>query len=414
MRPRTLAALAAAVLLFGGVAVLTLGDGGGGSPVELTEQWRSDTARDVRANHHAVAAGRIDGKGVVYAPISGQSGSDGCALYALSAADGSALWRHPIPAANCTIHSVADPTLADYDDDGLPEVLAATTERTVTAYHPLTGEAEFRHDLDSYGYTRPIAADFLPGGGSEVVAVDVEGTVFVVRANGTTAWTRQLETKTWGQPAVADFDGDGAPELAVGLGGDGSLVVFERDGSVVWRRGEFVDGSITWMTTGDADGDGAEDAIVATSEGEVVAVDGRGEVRWSRDFGDFAAVHAFGDGDEDGAPEVYAVARDGRLRSIDAEDGDVEWTTTLTRADVQMMPPPSLGDVTGDGTPELVAPSHDGVVGVVDPADGSVLASYGRDVPLFTRATLSDTDGDGRVEVYVTYSNGRVIALEAA
>jgi outer membrane protein assembly factor BamB len=108
---------------------------------------------------------------------------------------------------------------------------------------------------------------------------------------------------------------------------------------------------------------------------------------------------------------VYATARDGELRSLDAATGETEWTTALTAADVQMAPPPSLGDLDGDGDPELVAVTNDGIVRVLDPGTGSVLATYERDASVYTHATLADLDADGRAEVYVPYGDGRVVAL---
>jgi outer membrane protein assembly factor BamB len=108
---------------------------------------------------------------------------------------------------------------------------------------------------------------------------------------------------------------------------------------------------------------------------------------------------------------VYATARDGVLRSLDARTGETEWTTTLTEGDVQMTPPPSLGDLDGDGNPELVAVTNDGIVRVVDPGTGAIRATYERDASVYTHATLADLDADGKSEVYVPYGDGRVVAL---
>lgn len=414
MRLRTVVVVL--VVLVGLLGAATVGFGlFGGPDADLTTEWVSETGREVTANHHAVAAGRPRDRGMVYAPVSGRSDTDQCALYGLHAANGTTAWQYRIPAANCTIHAAADPTLADYDGDGTVEVLAGTTERAVIAFHPTTGAVEFRYNLSSYGYTKPVVADFVGDDAKEIVVVDAHGSVYVLRANGSVVWSKQLSRYTWGQPAVADFDGDGAQELSVGIGGEGDLYLFEQNGTVAWRRTDPFGGSIAWMTTGQGDGDAPREIVTATPAGGVTMFDGeRGAVEWQHDFGRFAAVHAFGDGDGDGAPEVYAVARDGELRSIGAENGEIEWTTTLTTADVQMMPPPSLGDVDGDGSPELVAVTNDGTAAVVNPTTGDVLARYERDVPIFTHPSLADVDGDGRAEVFVTYGDGRVVALSTS
>ncbi|AHG03616.1 hypothetical protein HALDL1_08405 [Halobacterium sp. DL1] len=387
--------------------------GSGGDSTDLSVAWVSDTGRDVRVTHHEPAAARLGDEMFVFAPVSGRKGTDDCGLFALDG-DGDREWSHPVAPEDCAIHAVADPVVGDLDGDGTLEVFVATTERRVTGFDARTGDAEFSYELSSYGYSGPLLTDFVGGGEREVVVVDARGEVSVVHANGTAAWTRQLDAYTWGQPSVADFDADGDRELVVGVAGGGELNLFEQDGSTVWHRANLTETSITWMTTANVDDDPAREIVVATRGGSVVAVDGRtGRAEWTREFEALAAVRAVGDGDDDGTLEVYATAADGVLRNLDAESGETEWTTTLTTADVQMMPPPVLGDVDGDGDRELVATTNDGMVKVVSPSDGQVVATYSRDVVVYTHPRLADTDGDGAAEIYVMYADGRVVALSA-
>lgn len=412
-----LAVVALAALVAGG-AVL---GGSGVAPGEeappgvdegpsLDVRWVSDTGRDVGGNHHAPAAGRVDGRGFVFAPVSAGHRSEGCALVGLDAADGAARWHHRIPAANCTIHAVGDPGLDDVDGDGRPELLAATTERRVIAADPATGSVEAEAELATYGYARPEVADLTGGPAPEVVVADARGTVSVLDSDWTRRWTREFSSFTYGRPAVADFDADGEAELAVAPGQSG-VVLLDGDGSTAWTASDPFDATVTWTTVADLDDDPAVEVVAATQGGTVAAVDGRdGSVEWRRTFGDLAAVNAVGDGDDDGTVEVYAVAGDGRLRALAGPDGRVEWTTELA-TNPRMTPPPALGDVTGDGDPDLVAPTNDGRVLLVDPADGTVLDATRRDAAVFTHPTLADVDGDGVDEAFVMYGDGRVVAL---
>lgn len=414
MRKAT-ASTPAVLILVGAAVVLVAVSGGPGSSIGITEAWVSDTARDRPVNHHAPAAGIVRGEGMVFVPISGTPHTDQCALVGLYGTNGSTRWNYPIPRDDCTIHSVADPAIADYDGDGVEEVFVATTEEAIVGLDAVTGSEVFRHELPSYGYTKPIVSDVDGVDGMEVVAVDAEGTVVVLRPNGTVLWERPGASHTWGQPGVADFDGDGQRELLVGLGESGGLYLFEPDGTIAWNRSDVVQGSITWMTTGQVDGDPGEEVAIATSDGVVAMVDGRaGTVEWRRDLGTLAAVHAFGDGDGDGEAELYAVADDAVLRSYTASDGTIEWTATLTDEDVQMTPPPALGDVDGDGEQELVAVTNDGVVSIVDAKTGEIGDTYRRDVPIWTHPTLADVDGDGVPEVFVIYGDGRVVSLSVS
>ncbi len=409
MQARTAVAVVVVLSVLAGTAFVGY-DSLGGSGGTLDERWVSDTSTDILGNHHAPAAGRIGGTGMVFAPVSGAGNTSSCRLVAMTADAGTSRWRYQVPPANCTIHSVADPTLADFDGDGTTEVVATTTENLVTALDPTTGRQEFTHALTDYGYTRPLVADVTGDSTKEVVVVDFRGTAFAVRPNGSTVWTRKLDSQTEAQPAVADFDGDGEGELAVGTGERVALI--ERDGTVAWNRTDPFGSSVTWMTTGQTDGDEVVEIVAATAGGRVIALNGeRGAIEWRKDLGDLAAVRAFGDGDGDGSTEVYAVAKDATLRSLDASDGTVEWTTQLTGGDVPMTPPPSMGDIDGDGKRELVAVTNDGVVSVLDPESGDVLASSERDVPIYVHPTVTNTDGDPAAEVYVMYGDGRVVAL---
>lgn len=412
MRARTVVALALVILALGGLAIgsfLVDTDSGG----EITVLWVSETGREVNGNHHAPAVAQVGDRQFVYAPISGRADTDRCALYGLEASSGERQWRSGISVPDCTIHSIADPTVADYDGDGTDEVLAATTENTLTAYDPRDGSVAFEYALDSYGYTKPLVVNITGDSRPETVVVDVRGIVYVISASGETVWTRDLESTTFGQPTVGEFDGDDGLELAVAAGGAGELYLFEGDGTPSWDEPATFDSSITWMTTGQADADTSSEIVVATAlDGTVAMVDGNSTVLWERDLGTFAAVHGVADGDEDGTEEVYAVAENGELYSLDAESGETEWRTRLTNADVQMMPPPAVGDVDGDGSPELVAPANDGTVSLVEPTTGEVTATYEREVPIYTHPTMADIDDDDNVEALVMYGDGRVVALD--
>lgn len=400
----------ALLVLLAGCSGTPLGDGsddGGGDSVDLVERWTAGES-SIGGNHHAAAAGRVGNRAVIAAPIGGHHGEEGCMLLVLDGT-GAERWHADVPTDACTIHAVADPALADFLGDARPELLAATTEEAVVAYDPLTGEQVFRHELSNYGYTRPVVADVLGDQAPELVVSDVDGTLTVLRQDGSTAWTRPLGAYSWSAPAVADFDGNSGTEVVLGLG-NGTAIAFTPRGGVAWNAA--VEGSITWTADGDTDSDPAREFLVATTAGTVAAIDGRdGSVEWTRTLSAYAAVGPALDGDADGTVEVYATDRNGTLYALDGATGETAWTTQLTDADVQMTPPPAVGDVTGDGTPDLVAVTNDGTVQLLDPADGTVRATYGRDAAIFTHPTLADTDGDGVEEVYVVYGDGTVAAL---
>lgn len=375
----------------------------------LSEQWVSDTSRTYQQNHHPVMAAEFGDETVIVAPINELSTTGGlsdtsCALVRLDPSSGETEWRAGVPAENCTSHALTEPAIDDVDGDGTPEVLSATGDERLVAHDADTGAERWRHPTTSLGYGKPATADLLPGGGREVVVVDLRGGLFVVRANGTTAWQRDLDESTWADPQVADFDGDGDPEVAVGTGGAVSL--YEADGELVWER----DRSARFLTTGQADDGGPPELFVA-STGDVYALDGaEGRTVWSREFDTVAKLHAVGDGDEDGTDEVYPGLSGGTVRALDATDGSGEWSTQFP-GENRITPPPTLGDVGGDSSPELVIGTQEGAVYALDPASGEPLASYEREIPVWTYPVLADVDDDPDDEILVTFGDGRVAAL---
>jgi outer membrane protein assembly factor BamB len=398
-------------------------------------RWVSDPPPDLASNHHTPAATYFRGEAYVAVPLNDQHGNT-CQLTVLDGS-GEVRWRDELDEEACTVHAVSDPTIADYDSDGQPEVLAATTEQALVAYDLRTGEPELRHNLTSYGYSKLLVANLTAAPGPETIVVDLLGGVFVLRPDGEEVWTRKLGDARVRQPAVRDFDADGLPELAVGQL-SGPMTMLNHDGTTAWRTNVSESVATQWMVPGQLDDDEPVELSVATYTGHVVALDGAtGEIGWDRDLGESnatagaflggagstartlhgvtgAAVHAAGDGDGDGQVEVYPVARNGNLYSLDGATGTVEWTTALTTGDVTVAPPPSFGDMDGDGDPELVAVTFSGRVPVVDPETGETLASYGRDRPIRTYPRLADVTGDGTPEILVIYGDGSVAALSYA
>lgn len=418
MRVRTAVAAVAVLIALAGVAAFGLvgTDGVSSDGIDngtLTELWVSEPPAVLESNHHTPAVAFVDGESFVAVPVNSRQGKT-CVLSVLDG-NGSERWRRTVASKACTVHSVSDPTIADFNGDGDQEVIAATSTKELVVYDLRTGREEFRHRLTSYGYSKPLVADLRPAAGNETVVADLLGGMFAFRQNGTVAWRQKFDDARVRQPAIRDFDADGQPEIAIGQL-DGEAIVLERNGRVAWRKPLPNATSVKWMATGQADTDGSIELVFATFFGEVMALDGKnGTIEWRRNFSaKGATVHSIGDGDGDGQPEVYVAARDGTLRSLNAANGTVEWKTTLTTENVYVMPPPSLGDLDGDGNPELVAVSGNGLIAVVDPKTGGVVDSYKREVPIWTFPRLADFDGGGHEEIFVIYGDARVVALSYA
>jgi outer membrane protein assembly factor BamB len=405
MRARTGAAVALAVGLLAGVALL--GAGGFASGGTLTAEWVSDTARDNTINHHAVGAGG----GRVVTPVSGVGNRPGltdttCSLVGLEPANGSVRWRASVSAADCFVHALTEPAVADADADGATEALAATSEDELVAYDARTGRREFAVSLPTYGYARPTVANLTPAPGPEVVAADIDGNLVVTTGEGKVLWRRPAsgDATVWAPPVVDDADADGTPEVL--LAGSGGIRLLNATGGVEWRH----DTTVETIAYGQTDDDPAAEVIGAWT-GRVVAIDGAdGTVEWETSVEGTATVHDVGDADGDGTAEVYAGLTSQAVLALDAATGEREWRVAVTDGSAPMAPP-VLADVDGDGTPEVAAAANDGTVAVLDPASGAELAAFQRAVPVWTQLTPADLDGADGAELLVRYGDGRVVAL---
>lgn len=399
MEPRTAVVATALIAVLAITAIVGATSTGG----TLEERWISDTPRDNRVNHHPVGVG---GDGVVIVPVSEVAGHPGmgptsCALVRLEPATGEVLWRAGMPPENCTSHALTGPTIADVDRDGDLEAAVASTERALHVLEVDTGEEAWRVPLETFGYGPPAVADLRGGPAPEIVVSDIKGSVSLV-ANRTVQWRRNLGNSTWASPIVADVTGDGAPEIVVGT--NDRAVVLAPDGQRVWAVPADA------VSTTLVPGDGGPPLVVAGGTGEIRALEGTdGSLAWNVSGSWTAAVGAVRTGPA--GATLYAGLSSGRIVAIDARTGERRWLTRVIRTERSVTPPPVLGDLTGDGTDEVVAVTGPGTVAVLDPDDGSELASYERDVPILTRATVDDVTGDGAAEVFVRYGDGRVVSL---
>jgi outer membrane protein assembly factor BamB len=204
------------------------------------------------------------------------------------------------------------------------------------------------------------------------------------------------------RPAVEDLDGDGGREVL--LGTTAGAAVLDADGSVRWHRDERA----TYLVAAPAD-DGEARTVFASGHDGIRAYDGvDGDQEWALN-GSNARIGATVT--VDGRTLLLAGIFGGEVVAIEADTGQVAWTSTVVDEDVTV-PPPIAADVNGDGTLEVVALAEDGTVVVLEADSGSELAAYERRVPIWTTAVPADLDGDGAAEFLVTYGDGRVVALE--
>ncbi|MEO7442763.1 MAG: FG-GAP-like repeat-containing protein, partial [Acidimicrobiales bacterium] len=180
-----------------------------------------DNLTDVVVGGDSTPGGPIDHRGGLVRAISGT---------------GATLWEYRV---NEIVRS--SPAVGDIDGNGTPEIVFGTGD---------------------YWARRP-------GGASDATRI------FALNANGTLKWVQDTGGYTMGGPALADLDGNGVLDVAIGTfegPNPGRVLAYRGDGSMmpgfpIASGGGVVLGGIT---TADLNGDGGQDLLVPTGGGVFV------------------------------------------------------------------------------------------------------------------------------------------------
>jgi len=317
---------------------------------------RGDTGEEVRSittpvvcPEAGIALGDLDGDG---SPEIVTAGPCGGPLLAFDA-EGSLLWQSH--AADGAVYNVSmefgAPSIADLDGDGTAEVI--------------TGAAVFEHDGTLRWAVRLIAAYNCCGSTprapvTAVYDIDADGDLDVVAGNG--AWQGSDGSPIWeradladGYVAVGDFFDDDIPDVVVVSGG---MVDVRRgtDGEVLWGPVALPGGGRGGPpTVADFDGDGRPEIAVAGSTRYVVFdPDGAEDVLWdfiTQDASSNITGSSVFDFDGDGAAEVV-YNDECYMRVFSGVDGTI--LAEVAQNSHTLIEYPLIVDVDADGNAEIV------------------------------------------------------------
>ena len=279
-------------------------------------------------------------------------------------------------------------------------------------------------DLDGDGVPEIVGcANPGPAGVSCCDAVAYNTGAIAFKADGSTLWTQTDTTKVHcgpNHPAIGDVDGDGTPEVLIGLtllDGKTGAIKKELDPATSWGQ------RLSGMS--DLDGDGKLDV----TDGQR-AWKADGTVLWDLRQGVNAVpfgYHGIGDFDLDGQPEVVVISSGGPhtmslvhydpkepggalviRKAVDINNG-ISTKAFCNAGSEYGGGPPTVADFDGDGTPDVGAAGAVGYIvfsgkKMMDPnvanADIDLWFKTTHDCSsAVTGSSVFDFNGDGKAEV---------------
>jgi hypothetical protein len=351
------------------------------------------------------------------------------------AADGQEIAGWPVTVENAFTSTM--PTIADFDDDRLDEIVISVVEVSVlsSAGCLLPGWPLGDPD-DGFQSRTAIVTSLLPDGELYLINGTGRGRIYVVDGFGNPAsgWPIQVPGGQFARPlyrnaAVGDVTGDGLREIVATITNDSRVYVYASDGDLVSPFPVEIGGGLDEPTLGDLDGNGrseiafwAESTSLGQGGVEILQGDGTRLPGWPQ------ATHALGNWglaignvDEDGQLEIAAATVNGGEEGVGGvylwnHDGSnvPGWPKLIQ--DVSFPNPVTIADVTGDGQGDVVVTGltafseSDGVVYAWS-ASGQLINGFpividGR--PIFSAAgpTVADLEADGVAELGVASESG--------
>lgn len=282
-------------------------------------------------------------------------------------------------------------------------LVAFTPEQTVRWQASVQPEA-----CNIHAFGDPTVADLDGDGAQEVFVATTENLVHAFSLeSGETQFTRELDGWGYVAPIVTDFTPSPGRELIVADLSSG-VFVYNASGDLLWNRS--LSGTTSPLFVADFTGDGTQE--LAIGEGKNVSLIGPdGQTLRQTPVGGSVSWLTVGQTDADAPSELVAATINGRVVAVDGETGEIQWSREFGRLAAVR----AFGDGDGDGQPEIYAVAQDGVLRALDARDGSTewtVTLTTADVQMTPPPAIGDLDGDGSLELVAVSQDGVISILD--
>jgi FG-GAP-like repeat/IPT/TIG domain/Secretion system C-terminal sorting domain len=344
-----------------------------------------------------------------------------------------------------TMNSLA---LGDFDGDGKTDMAVPVTGSSAVSVYRNTGNNGLINFATKVDFGVSTSPNFLAIGD-----IDMDGKPDIVAANTNNATISVLRNTSTGvgnisfathilyttnsfpaELAIADFDGDGKPDIAVANAGSDNVSIFRNTttGSTISfaSKVDYSAANYGRISVGDVDGDGKADIATPSFNGSTINV-----LRNTGSSGtiSFATAVSFntdgnptnitmGDIDGDGKPDVAVTCLNSYVISVlrnTSTSGTVSFDTKLTYANGNYQRSITMADADGDGKADLVISNQStGTAAAIfrnTSSSGSISFATRADISVgYTTciyALMGDIDGDAKPDLIVCTTTNFISVL---
>jgi hypothetical protein len=313
--------------------------------------------------------------------------------------------------------------VADFNGDGKPDIAAATPLSILLG----NGDATFTQSVIAPaagdGGRWITTADFNRDGKRDLVAIRTavsgnasEIVVLLGNGDGTFHTASQfLVNEIVGSLAVADFNGDGIPDLAIPSYTTNAVLVSLGNGDGAFRTpASYAAGGAAFaVVTGDFNGDGKPDLVTANETSQSVSVllgntDGSFRPATAITVGGQPKQIVVADLNRDSKADLAVLLTQGNVLLM-IGNGAGSFTSTLSAGTGLYPGTLAIGDLNGDGIPDLVAGNSTSLMVMKGTGTGAMsppAVTYPS--PAWNSIALADVNADGKTDVVFAGDGARV------